>query len=87
MFFEGVILDLYYNGVTIPDIFVIQKQPFRGVLRKRCSKNVQQIHKRTPMSKCDFSKVAKHEYYAVNLMYICGTFFHNNVSGGLLLII
>ena len=30
-----------------------QKQPFRGVLRKRCSENMQQIHRRTPMPKCD----------------------------------
>ena len=25
-----------------------QKQPFRGVLRKRCSENMQQIYRRTP---------------------------------------
>ena len=35
-----------------------QKQPSRGVLRKRCSQNMQQIYKRTPMPKCDFNKVA-----------------------------
>ena len=35
------------------------KQPSRGVLRKRCSENMQRIYKRTPMSKCDFNKVAK----------------------------
>ena len=35
-----------------------QKQPCRGVLRKKCSENMQQINRRTPMSKCDFSKVA-----------------------------
>ena len=31
----------------------------RGVLRKRCSENMQQIYRRTPISKCDFNKVAK----------------------------
>ena len=31
----------------------------RGVLRKRCSENVQQIYRRKPMLKCDFNKVAK----------------------------
>ena len=36
----------------------IQKQPSRGVLRKRCSENMQQIYRRTPMPKCDFNKVA-----------------------------
>ena len=33
-----------------------QKQPSRGVLRKRCSANMQQIYRRTPMPKCDFNK-------------------------------
>ena len=31
----------------------------RGVLRKRCSENMQQIYRRTPTLKCDFNKVAK----------------------------
>ena len=38
-------------------IFDHQKQPFRGVLMKRSSENMQQIYRRTPMSKCDFNKV------------------------------
>ena len=37
----------------------IQKQPFTGVLRNRFSENMQQIYRRTFMSKCDFSKIAK----------------------------
>ena len=37
----------------------IQKQPSRGVLRKSCSENMQEIYRRTPMPKCDFNKVAK----------------------------
>ena len=36
----------------------IQKQPFRGVHKKRFSENIQQIYRRTPMPKCDFNKVA-----------------------------
>ena len=35
-----------------------QKQPVRVVLRKRCSENMQQIYRRTPMPNCDFNKVA-----------------------------
>ena len=35
-----------------------QKQPYRGVLKKRCSENMQQIYRRTLMLKCDFNKVA-----------------------------
>ena len=37
---------------------IIFKQPLRGVLEKRCSKNMQQIYRRTPMPKRDFNKVA-----------------------------
>ena len=38
-----------------------QKQPSRGVLRKRCPENMQQIY-RTPMPKCNFNKVALQLY-------------------------
>ena len=34
-----------------------QKLPFRDFLRKRCPENMQQIYRKTPMSKCDFSKI------------------------------
>ena len=37
---------------------VMQKQPSRVVLRKKCSENMQQIYSRTPMVKCNFNKVA-----------------------------
>ena len=37
-----------------------QKQPYIDVLR--CSRNMQQIYGRTPMSKYDFNKVAKQLY-------------------------
>ena len=36
-----------------------QKQLSRGAPGTRCSGNMQQIYRRTPMSKCDFDKVAK----------------------------
>ena len=35
-----------------------QKQLSLAALRKRCSENMQQIYRRTPMPKCDFNKVA-----------------------------
>ena len=35
-----------------------RKQPSRGYLIKRYSENIQQIHRRASMSKCDFNKVA-----------------------------
>ena len=49
----------------------IQKQPPRGVPRKRCFENMQQIYRRTPMSKCDFSKVALHFCMGVLLKICC----------------
>ena len=40
---------------TFLNILKIQKQPSRGVVRKRCSENMQQVYRRTPMPKCDFN--------------------------------
>ena len=34
-----------------------EEQPSRGVLRKRCSENIQQIYKGTLMPKCDFNNI------------------------------
>ena len=39
-----------------------QNQPPRGVLKKKCSENIHQIYRRTPMPKCDFHKVALQTY-------------------------
>ena len=36
----------------------LQKQPPKDAPRKRCSENMPQIYRRTPMPKCDFNKVA-----------------------------
>ena len=51
-----------------------QKQPARAVLSKRCSENMQQIYRRTPMLKCDFNKVAAsvswHKFSNFLKMYI-----------------
>ena len=70
-----------------------QKQPPRGLPRKRCSEKMQQSCRRTPMPKCDFNKVAKQLYwvalrhgcYPVNLLPIFRTPFLKNTSGRLLL--
>ena len=35
-----------------------QKQPPRGVLRKRRSDNMQKVYRRTPMLGCDFNKIS-----------------------------
>ena len=39
--------------------FPITEAAFGGVLRKRCSENMQQIYRRTLMQKFDFNKVVK----------------------------
>ena len=56
IFLFGVSLDYH---ITI----LFQKQPCSGVLRKRCSENLQQIYRRTPMPKYDFTKVVKQLYW------------------------
>ena len=39
-----------------------EKQPPIGILIERFSENMQQIYRRTPVPKCEFSKVAKKLY-------------------------
>ena len=46
------------NSKSLAQSYKKQKQPSRGVLRKRYSKNMQQSYKRTPMTKCNFNKAA-----------------------------
>ena len=50
-----------FDSHKIKDLFgsvgIQQKQSSRGVLRKRCSENMQQIYRRTPMSKYEFNKL------------------------------
>ena len=73
--FQKVVKEQYTENSSF------QKHPSRGVLRKRCSENIQQIYRRTPMRKCDFNKVARqffeitlsHGCSPVNLLYILQT--------------
>ena len=51
----------------ITSALAVQKQPSRGVLRKWCFENMQQIYRRTPMRKCDFNKVAINVYLSILL--------------------
>ena len=48
----------FVNVGILKAIYHAQKQPTRGVPRKRCSENIQQIYRRTPMPKCGFNNVA-----------------------------
>ena len=47
---------------TLFEIKINQKQPSRRVSREKCSEIMQQIYRRTLMSKCDLSKVALQLY-------------------------
>ena len=65
-----------------------QKQPSRGVLRKRCSENMQQIYRRTPIPKGDVNFIEISLRYGcspVNLLHIFRTPFPKNTSRWLLL--
>ena len=67
-----------------------QKQPSRGVFKKRRSENIQQIYRRTPMPKCDLQSnfiesALRHGCSPVNLLHIFRTVFPKNTSGRLLL--
>ena len=53
---------------------LFQKQPSRGVLNKRCSENMQQIYRRTPMPKCNFNKVALHGFF----LFLTGCLFRSS---------
>ena len=59
---EQVCLDLFIKS--------FQKQPPRGVLRKRCSENMQQIYRRKLMPKYDFNKSALQLYCSHNFIEI-----------------
>ena len=72
-------------------IYTDPKQPSRGVFRKRCFQNMQQIYRRTPMPKCMQSNsieiTLRHGCSPVNLLHIFRTLFLRNTSGQLLLTI
>ena len=69
-----------------------QKQPPRGIPRKRCSENMQQIYRRTPMPQCNFNKIAKQLYWNRTSPWVLSckfaaffrTLFPRNTSGWLL---
>ena len=67
-----------------------QKQPSRGVLRKRCSENMPQIYRTTPMPRIpmlsNFIEIAlRNGSSPVNLLHIFGITFPKKTSGWLLL--
>ena len=78
---------VWNTKITVKTEAVTQRFP-----RKRCSENMQQIYRRTPMPKIDFNKVAsnfieialRHGCSTVNLLHIFRTAFIKNTSGVIL---
>ena len=66
------------------DTIYLQKQPSRGVLKKRCSENMLQIYWRTPIPKCDFNKVSMQLYWNCSSAWVfpCkfAAYFQNTFS-------
>ena len=60
----------------------LQKQPPRGVPRKRYSENMQQIYRRLPIPKCEIT--IQHGCSPVNLPYIFRAPFVKDISKWLL---
>ena len=63
----------------------MQRQPFRGVVRKKCYENIQQIYRRACRSAillkllCNFIEIAlRHGCSPVNLLHISRTPFSKN---------
>ena len=76
--------NLYDRGT----LYNHQKQPSKGVLKKRCSEIMQQICRRTLIPKCHFNKFAlqlRHGCSPVNLLHIFITRFSKKTPGRLLL--
>ena len=78
-------LILFQYCLTLNKEPYFQKQPSRGVVVKRCSENMQQICRRTTISKCYFNKVSRHGCSLVNLLNIYSTPFPKNTAAWLLL--
>ena len=65
--------------------WILQKQPPSGVLKKRCTGNMLQIYRRTPMPKCDFNKVASQFYWNRTWVWVysckIAAYFQNSLEG------
>ena len=93
LFKETPHLSTYYDPFALICDFNLKCRPFIGVLKKRCSENIQQIYRRTPRTKSDFNNAAsnfieikvRHRCSPVNLLNIFRTPFSKNTSGWLLL--
>ena len=78
----NIFISLYYKKCLRENI--IQKQPFKDVIKESYSENMQQIYRRTPMPKYDFNKVAMQIYWSHTLAWVFSckfaAFFQNTCS-------
>ena len=58
-----------------------KKQPSRGVLRKSCSEGMQQIYRRTPMSKCELNKLHFGMGALLYIKFCCMHIFRTPLDG------
>ena len=78
----SICYSLYSGEQTV--ISLRQKQPPRGVPWKRCSENMQQIYRRTPMLDSNFIEIAlRHGCSPVNLLHIFKIPFPKKTTGRL----
>ena len=54
-------LEYDFNVVTTTQM-IVSEAALQKLLNKRCSENMQQFYRITPIPKCDFNKVAKKLY-------------------------
>ena len=59
-----------------------QKKPPRGVSRKRCPENMQQIYRRTSIPKCNFNKVAIKSHFGMSVLLKVGCIFSEHLFLG-----
>ena len=84
----NLVLNVQETNECLKNLCSGQKQPPRCFLWERCSENMLQIYRRTPMPKCDFNKAEitlRHGCSPVNLLDIFRRPFFKNTSGRLLL--
>ena len=88
--FSNAKLSAKLHLLPVRMVWLVQKQPSRGAVRKRCSKSMQQIYRKTPMLKLqsNFIEITlRHGCSPVNLLHILRTPFSKNTSRRLLLLV
>ena len=71
-------------GPEVPGPGVLVPLLHHTVLRKKCSENMQEIYRRTPMSKCDLNKFTLQLYWNHTLIWVFScefaAYFQNTFS-------